>query len=138
MHNGSILPFFNAAGRCPLLVIILPLEFGDADAKAANVYILPERDMTPHHTRVLYTFTEKGYMTNDLFKLVMAELRRVIKLRHPDLEHLLYLIDCNLTSRRTWCASVLKTSSTLRSYPRTPQSFSSLRTQRRSRRCMQC
>ena len=23
MHNGSILPFFNAAGRCPLLVIIL-------------------------------------------------------------------------------------------------------------------
>ena len=91
MHNGSILPFFNAAGRCPLLVIILPLELGDADAKAANVYILPERDMTPHHTRVLYTFTEKGYMTNDLFKLVMAELRRVIKLRYPDLEHLLYL-----------------------------------------------
>ena len=50
--------------------------------KAANVSMLPEQDMTPHHTRVPYAFTDKGYMTNDLFKLVMAELRRVIKLRH--------------------------------------------------------
>ena len=45
MHNGSILPFFNAAGRCPLLVIILPLEFGDADVKSANIYMLPEQDV---------------------------------------------------------------------------------------------
>ncbi len=39
----------------------------------------------------MYAFTDKGYMTNALFSNVMAEFRSVIKLRHPDLEHLLYL-----------------------------------------------
>ena len=41
--------------------------------------------------QVMSGFTDNGYMTNEMFALVMEQFRAVIKLRHPDLEHLLYL-----------------------------------------------
>jgi hypothetical protein len=39
----------------------------------------------------MYAFSEKGYVTNALFALIMAEFRKVIAERHPDMEHLLYM-----------------------------------------------
>ena len=39
----------------------------------------------------MYAFCEKGYVTNALFALIMAEFRKVIAGRHTDLEHLLYM-----------------------------------------------
>ena len=39
----------------------------------------------------MYAFFEKGYVTNALFALIMAEFRKVIAGRHPHLAHLLYM-----------------------------------------------
>lgn len=91
MHYGSIILFSNAAGQTPLVVIVLPVQFGTANAKETDLYLLPTRDITAHRRHVMYAFSEKGYMTNALFKLVVDRFRAVIKERHPDLEHLLYL-----------------------------------------------
>ena len=59
--------------------------------KETDLYLLPQREIAGHHRHVMYAFSEKGYVTNDLFALIMAELRKVIAECHPDLEHLLYL-----------------------------------------------
>ena len=77
-------------------------------------------------------------MTNDLFKLVMAELRRVIKLRHPDLEHLLYLDRLQSHLQADVVRECAQDKLYIAFFPAHTSEFLRLRTQRRSRRCMQC
>ena len=88
---GSIIFFSNAAGHTPLVVILMPVEFGDAKTKEADIFLPPCMSSPSQHIQIMFGFTEKGYMTNEMFALIMEQFRAVIKLRHPDLEHLLYL-----------------------------------------------
>jgi len=88
---GSMISFSNAAGWTPLIVVILPADFREADDKTAEFFLPGERDKASDHTAVMYAFTKKGYMDNALFVSVMAKFRAIIKARHPDLDHLLFM-----------------------------------------------
>jgi hypothetical protein len=88
---GSIIIFSNAAGHAPFAVVILPLSFQGETRRFADFYLPGDR--MPVHSKmdVYFAFTEKGYMTNSLFKTIVVKFLEIVKSRHPDLENLLFL-----------------------------------------------
>ena len=80
-HTGSLIIFSNGEGHSPLVVIILPADFGTSTEKELDIALPDIRLLLSENTKVYYAGAECGRVPNELWRTVMEILQEILRLR---------------------------------------------------------
>ena len=89
--TAGLLVFATTAGKVLLSVYLIPVEFNKEDEGTGNTPVYKKAYTLRGDWRRCYLFTEKGYVTDEAWEVIMEEYMKVAKNEWRDIDNLLLL-----------------------------------------------